>query len=66
MVCRTYLCVYICVLLKDITGITAQSKVTDVEETPKLTEAILQAGQELGEPTTDVNGKEQKGNAFQF
>ena len=33
----------------------------DAEETPKITEALLKAAQDIGESITDVNGKEQKG-----
>ena len=33
----------------------------DTAETPKITEALLKAAQEIGEYPTDVNGKEQKG-----
>ena len=36
-------------------------KVEDTAETPKITEALLKAAQEIGEYPTDVNGKEQKG-----
>ena len=39
-------------------------KVTDAEETPKITEALLKAVQDIGESITDVNGKEQKGESL--
>ena len=46
---------------EDYHGFHGPVKVTDAEETPKLTEALLQAVQDIGESITDINGKEQKG-----
>ena len=46
---------------EDYHGYHGPVKVTDAEETPKLTEALLQAAQDIGESITDINGKEQKG-----
>ena len=48
-------------LFKDYHGYQGLIKVTDAEETPKITEALLKAVQDIGESITDVNGKEQKG-----
>ena len=48
-------------LFEDYHGYQGPIKVTDAEETPKITEALLKAVQDIGESITDVNGKEQKG-----
>ena len=45
-------------LFKDYHGYQGPIKVTDAEETPKITEALLKAVQDIGESITDVNGKE--------
>ena len=47
--------------MKVTTDTMGPIKVTDAEETPKITEALLKAVQDIGESITDVNGKEQKG-----
>ena len=45
-------------LFEDYHGYQGPIKVTDAEETPKITEALLKAVQDIGESITDVNGKE--------
>ena len=47
-------------------GYQGPVKITDAEETPKITEALLKAAQDIGETITDVNGKEQKGEPLFF
>ncbi len=42
-------------------GTSGPTKVTDADDTPEIVDALVKAGQEIGERATDYNGKEQKG-----
>ena len=48
-------------MFEDYHGYHGPIKVTDAEEAPKITEALLKAVQDIGESIIDINGKEQKG-----
>ena len=50
-----------CVALPAYHGTSGPVKVADAAETPELTDAVLEAAQEIGDEITDVNGKNQIG-----
>ena len=54
-------CSLILMSITDYHGNEGPVKFTDTAETPTLTEALLKAAEEIGDPLTDVNGKQQKG-----